>query len=616
MVKTVTVKSEIFNKCRICLEEGSIAIFNGIFTNFSISENISLISGIAIQENDIYPKHVCEPCLTALQTAVAFRNTARHTYEILRECNLVRSPIQLEMSFTEDYFDQSDADINLSELSNQQPCPKMANTLLSEDFQCNVKKSITDTMSKDLILTAQVENEEKHILTTGHESDINSSEFSKNNVEPDDAVLCKICNKSVLQRYWNHHCTIHKQSVNLTEKCKICNHEAVNFTALYAHVQSTHVKKKDTHTNLSFKHYNNNLDAKAGQLGKKEKRKQTLKHNHEMQYNDKLVPSVYAKFFKTTSDSNRVECMICNRNILSKGRKDHYAMHDPESENRYKCATCKKGFRYSNTYKHHKIDCDGNNFSSLSEIATSKHKPIVCKFCPRRFCHKKNLAIHNFNIHGIKITKAHYMPEYRKYYKRFLSNNVRMAQCLICHSIIKEKTFYSHFRFLHTEQDKEKYLCDVCGKKFIRKMNYVIHLSIHSNDFKFKCKLCPYKGRNRGLLNSHMRIHNRKNYQCDICSKICHHKSNIIRHIRHHSEPKIECKVCGKKFKENNYLTRHMNSIHLGRNRVHPCDKCDKVYASRKFMLQHKLKVHGVKASDNSGVHHRAHCKMELLNVG
>lgn len=79
--------NNISTKCRICLQEANIPIYNHEMS-FDIPEAIRTFGGIELNEDDGYSQHVCTVCYTFLQNAVLFRKSAQDTDKIFRQTSV------------------------------------------------------------------------------------------------------------------------------------------------------------------------------------------------------------------------------------------------------------------------------------------------------------------------------------------------------------------------------------------------------------------------------------------------------------------------------------------------------------------------------------------------
>lgn len=167
---------------------------------------------------------------------------------------------------------------------------------------------------------------------------------------------------------------------------------------------------------------------------------------------------------------------------------------------------------------------------------------------------------------------------------------------------------YSHFRGhpsrqgLVVPENNGQYVCDKCGKSFLRRERMYYHLKYkHLVKNYLFCDLCPKSYSLKSLLRHHMQqTHWAKRLACNVCEYRCslpgklkHHKNLVhsgkkecpICHIfvsmmkqhltKEHCDRRITCKVCGNVLKNEYSLTNHMKTMH-GKN--HKCNDCGKSF--------------------------------------
>ena len=122
-------------------------------------------------------------------------------------------------------------------------------------------------------------------------------------------------------------------------------------------------------------------------------------------------------------------------------------------------------------------------------------------------------------------------------------------QCQICHMTFSDQSAISaHYDTAHAQSSSRpprpehpdaRYECEVCGRKFIRKLNLKQHLSsVHGvGDVKtFQCDVCSYVAKQKGHLKRHlMYVHcigDVKTFQCHICSRVFKHKHHLKDHLK------------------------------------------------------------------------------------
>ncbi|XP_078068355.1 zinc finger protein 827 isoform X5 [Mustelus asterias] len=102
--------------------------------------------------------------------------------------------------------------------------------------------------------------------------------------------------------------------------------------------------------------------------------------------------------------------------------------------------------------------------------------------------------------------------------------------------------------------------CKVCGKAFGRHQTLSRHLSLHTEERRYKCHLCPYAAKCRANLNQHLTIHSVKlvsgdseNMATAVTAKSCDRKSCPYYY---------SCHVCGFETEVNLQFVSHM-SLHV-----------------------------------------------------
>ncbi|XP_044537635.1 zinc finger protein 827-like [Gracilinanus agilis] len=117
--------------------------------------------------------------------------------------------------------------------------------------------------------------------------------------------------------------------------------------------------------------------------------------------------------------------------------------------------------------------------------------------------------------------------------------------------------------------------CDVCGKVFGRQQTLSRHLSLHTEERKFKCHLCPYAAKCRANLNQHLTVHAVKLVSTDtedIVSAVTSEGSDGRKHPYYYS-----CHVCGFETELNVQFVSHM-SLHVDKEQWMfsiCCTSCD-----------------------------------------
>lgn len=123
---------------------------------------------------------------------------------------------------------------------------------------------------------------------------------------------------------------------------------------------------------------------------------------------------------------------------------------------------------------------------SESELAEHKvlHEnldPLDCVLCKKRFKKKGALTRHmRIHVSFSKILKTSINEQIGHLYKLF---------------------------FIHFQAGEKFYQCDKCGKEFVHKSSFNMHIMAHDNIRDKSCPHCPLKFRSTSHLNRHIRIH-------------------------------------------------------------------------------------------------------------
>jgi len=148
----------------------------------------------------------------------------------------------------------------------------------------------------------------------------------------------------------------------------------------------------------------------------------------------------------------------------------------------------------------------------------------------------------------------------------------------------------------HTDeviQERNRFACPVCSKRFTRAGSLVKHSRIHSGEKPYKCHVCGKAFSQSGNLNTHMRVHTGDNpNKCSLCNKCFSRSSSLQQHKRYvHSNIRpYHCPYCGKLFKTNVELKRHVR-IHTDA-KSYSCRHCSQCFRWLDRLKAHLLKSH------------------------
>ncbi|XP_041116066.1 zinc finger protein 827-like isoform X2 [Polyodon spathula] len=150
------------------------------------------------------------------------------------------------------------------------------------------------------------------------------------------------------------------------------------------------------------------------------------------------------------------------------------------------------------------------------------------------------------------------------------------------------------------KMNEQLFPCSICGKVFGRQQTLSRHLSLHTEERKYKCHLCPYAAKCRANLNQHLTVHSvklvstdteeivsavttesndRKNYPYYYCCHVCGFETELnaqfVSHMSLHVDKEqwmfsICCGTCDFICSEEGEMKVHVNTVHAGHNSKSP----------------------------------------------
>uniref|UniRef100_A0ABM5FGY8 Uncharacterized protein isoform X1 n=1 Tax=Pogona vitticeps TaxID=103695 RepID=A0ABM5FGY8_9SAUR len=158
-----------------------------------------------------------------------------------------------------------------------------------------------------------------------------------------------------------------------------------------------------------------------------------------------------------------------------------------------------------------------------------------------------------------------------------------------------DRLFQSLNRNQKSNTGEELYECSDCGKEFISRAGFIMHIRIHGREKPYECSDCGKHFRRSSHLNSHSKIHaGVKPFKCSDCGKGFSRSSNLISHQRMHTgEKPYACSSCTKQFCDKSSLIRH-ERLHTG-DKPYKCTECGKSFSQSHHLITHQRSHTGEK---------------------
>ncbi|KAL0850526.1 hypothetical protein ABMA28_012313 [Loxostege sticticalis] len=463
--------------CRVCLRfvieaQGNCKSLFEIHNSSTISDSISLIANVKINENDGLPNNICAECLSELDTAINFKNKCERSNKLLHSADeneknkclasTTETPIPIELVKKED---ASEDDMQYEEVDY----------LHEAESDWETKPEI-DQVDTEIATEAKPvgSTEESEIALASSETFIPSLKISK---AIDLKLECHDCGGSFKSKC---KLRVHWKKVHMREKliCQFCKRTFKSFISL-----NNHLKKRPKSC---------------------------------------LVASEPLLIIEGVGKSRVFRCKQCDYQSTA---PDHLQIHfNIHTGNRpYICKLCSKGFsqrssrdgHYERAHKIFKkqITCQycGELVKGRDRIRSHllKHTPatpVQCDVCKKMFKSKDTLKEH---LHFHFAVKQHSCDKCDK-------------------SFYTKNRLYNHKTTAH-RTEKIFYTCDICGFKVVRKKSLQNHRVKHTNA-NVACGVCGRFYPDAEELESHRKLHTKEKSICLECNRIFCNERSLKRH--------------------------------------------------------------------------------------
>ncbi|CRK89118.1 CLUMA_CG002682, isoform A [Clunio marinus] len=407
-----------------------------------------------------------------------------------------------------------------------------------------------------------------------------------------ECTKCQICPQIKFKDvcHYENHMRIHAEgdSKNATKSCDLCKYSSKEKYCLMKHMKAVHLKIKSykcEQCDASFRYESDYKQHKFG-LHKALPARFTCdkcdqgfifkskysRHLEKCHKNPSVVNKLNFPEPKKTDEGGFI-CSVCGKGFHNdtaqrNRRKWYYHYRNAHYENFNRCKICMKKFsERGKLYEHMKVHGIVNFH--------------VCKVCGIKFVTEKNLTLH--------VSKVHDGPR-----KSFNCN-----EC--SETFDKRNELMKHVRKEHKEakdivvdERMAKDICYICNQPFKSHISKIKHVeTVHSDFVQRDCNICEKKSIiSPKAYEIHMMEHVKgKNEVCQHCGQ----SFALFRQLQSHSAQKhaeskmIQCEICGEnvhKYKLPVHLIKHNAS------KFH-CELCDKSFASKMLLWNHKFREHG-----------------------
>lgn len=260
-----------------------------------------------------------------------------------------------------------------------------------------------------------------------------------------------------------------------------------------------------------------------------------------MHFNSLLTTSINLQCIECTPDANKfiLTCHLCPETFKTKESKKKHLHKEHSKDLLYPCSFCDRKFVSPKDVKCH-------NRKKHTIVTRVYLGPYSCRVCPTPLKFDSEAAkLEHFNVQHIDSETGKFI-------------------CPVCKQLYANYPKTIEHMTMHKER---KFICDLCGKNFIRKTGLQSHVgSVHATSTNFQCEQCPDKKyKNMLALQRHVRAKHSDNpyrYPCEMCDRVFNDHTDRRRHRwTHGGFPKpFVCLVCDKAFHENKQLRLHMKS--------------------------------------------------------
>lgn len=280
-----------------------------------------------------------------------------------------------------------------------------------------------------------------------------------------------------------------------------------------------------------------------------------------------------------------------------------------------RCCFCPKTFDDPADFRcHMDSDHDTDRTSIIVEgvIIRVDDTDLKCKICSKNCDTLKVFAEHAKNAHSIpvdtssnlglipvKLEKDRFIcylcgKKFMAFYGLYLHSKTHFPDLIMCEtcgrSFETQRGLKIHVVNNHAiKRDNSQFFCISCKQSFQTKKAKKEHFSTNKLCLPVRCKSCPLRFTSQEILNKHMtEAHGvpAKTYPCAQCSRVFHSRHLFYLHYKQVHTDDYKCQHCGLAFGTRRDVRDHIASRHTG-ERPHPCPHCDKSFVTARSLKTH-----------------------------